>query len=183
MRLLYSLELDPSKSRNVSRRYPETGQIVRVSDYTTYGVSGTVVQIDDKTIQLNTPSGILATDYATVPVEIGDHVIMDSTNHVIIKKINQTSKFAFKTNAVLTWDDIGACEDAKKAIIAALETPYVKKDIFKYFHKKEVKGALLWVAQGTVKRSSERPQVPWLVCTAKNQWNPDLFTLRAGDFR
>jgi proteasome-associated ATPase len=131
--------------------HPETGQIVRVSDYTTYGVSGTVVQIDDKTIQLNTPSGILATDYATVPVEIGDHVIMDSTNHVIIKKINQTSKFAFKTNAVLTWDDIGACEDAKKAIIAALETPYVKKDIFKYFHKKEVKGALLWGRAGNGK--------------------------------
>jgi proteasome-associated ATPase len=86
-----------------------------------------------------------------VSVVVGDKVVMNSTNHVILQKIKVETKYAFKTQSVLTWDDIGACADAKKELIAALETPYAHKDLFDFFNKKQIKGVLLWGRAGNGK--------------------------------
>jgi len=132
--------------------HPETGQVVRVSEYVTYGAAGSVVQVDGDTIQVSIPSGVVTTNYSAIVVNVGDQVVLNSTNNVILKKLKQEdSKYAFKTQSVLNWDDIGACEDAKKEMIAALETPYVKKGVFGAFNKKQIKGVLLWGRAGNGK--------------------------------
>jgi len=133
--------------------HPQTGQVVKSSKFISYGASGNVSQIDDggKSIMVSLPQGMVTVEHSVVPVEVGDTVVLNATNHIILKKINRQSQYAFKTQSVLSWDDIGACEDAKRELIAALETPYVKKDVFAAFHKKQVKGALLWGRAGNGK--------------------------------
>jgi proteasome-associated ATPase len=133
--------------------HPQTGQVVKGSKFVSYGASGNVSQIDDggKTIMVSLPQGIVTVEHSVIPVAVGDTVVLNATNHIILKKIQKESKYAFKTQSVLSWDDIGACEDAKREMIAALETPYVKKDIFSFFHKKQIKGALLWGRAGNGK--------------------------------
>jgi proteasome-associated ATPase len=131
--------------------HPQTGQIAKVSDFVSYGSTGTVSQIDGNIIQISVPSGLITTEYSLIPVSIGDKIVMNSTNHVIMKKLPTASKYAFKTSAVLDWKDIGACEDAKKELIAALETPYTASPLFKFFNKDQIKGALLWGRPGNGK--------------------------------
>ncbi len=131
--------------------HPKTGQIVQVSKYISYGNTGNVVAVDGDLIQVSIPSGVVTTRHTMIPVVVGDKVVMNSTNHVILQKIKVETKYAFKTQSVLTWDDIGACADAKKEMIAALETPYAHKELFEYYHKAQVKGALLWGRAGNGK--------------------------------
>ena len=131
--------------------HPKTGQIVQLSKYISYGSTGNVVAVDDDFIQVTTPSGVVTTKHTMIPVAVGDKVVLNSTNHVIMHKVKIETKYAFKTQSVLTWDDIGACTDAKKEMIAALETPYTHKDLFEFFNKSQIKGALLWGRAGNGK--------------------------------
>jgi len=131
--------------------HPQTGQIVKLSSFVAYGATGTVAQVDGKLVQINLPQGLVTTEYSMIPVAVGDKVVMNSSNHVILKKIRIESRYAFKTQSVLNWSDIGACEDAKKELIAALETPYAHPDVFSFFNKDQIKGALLWGRPGNGK--------------------------------
>ena len=131
--------------------HPQTGQIVKLSSFVAYGATGTVTQVDEPLVQINLPQGLVTTEYSTVPVAVGDKVVMNSTNHVILRKLKVESRYAYKTQSVLTWDDIGACEDAKRELIAALETPYAHPDVFGFFNKSQIKGALLWGRAGNGK--------------------------------
>lgn len=131
--------------------HPESGQIVKSSDFVSYGHAGTVTAIDGDLIQINLPSGVMSTTYSMVDVAVGDKVVMNSSNRVIMRKLKIDTKYAFKTQSVLTWDDIGACADAKKELIAALETPYAERELFMFFNKAQVKGSLLWGRAGNGK--------------------------------
>jgi proteasome-associated ATPase len=132
--------------------HPETGQIVRTSDYTAFGATGKVVAIDGDIIQVNTPSGLVTTRYSMVSgVNVGDKVVMNSTNHIIMHRLPEQSQYAFKTQSVLNWSDIGAQEDAKKELIAALETPFTQSALFQFFNKQRIKGCLLWGRPGNGK--------------------------------
>jgi proteasome-associated ATPase len=132
--------------------HPETGQIVRTSEYTAFGVTGKVTAIDEGLIQVNTPSGLVTTKYSMVgAVSVGDKVVMNSTNHIIMYRMPEQSQYAFKTQSVLDWSDIGAQEDAKKELIAALETPFTQSALFQFFNKKRIKGCLLWGRPGNGK--------------------------------
>ena len=132
--------------------HPETGQIVRASEYVTFGATGKVVAIDGDLIQINTPSGVVTTSYSTVDgINVGDKVVLNSTNHVVMHRFPEQSQYAFKTQSVLNWDDIGAQEDAKKELIAALETPFEQEALYKFFNKQRIKGCLLWGRPGNGK--------------------------------
>jgi ATP-dependent 26S proteasome regulatory subunit len=132
--------------------HPETGQIVRASEYVTFGATGKVVAVDGDLIQINTPSGVVTTSYSTVEgINVGDKVVLNSTNHVIMHRFPEQSQYAFKTQSVLNWSDIGAQEDAKKELIAALETPFECEALYKFFNKQRIKGCLLWGRPGNGK--------------------------------
>lgn len=131
---------------------PETGQIARTSEFLTFGATGKVTAIDGDLIQVNTPSGLVSTRYSTVDgVKVGDKVVMNSTNHVILHRLPEQSQYAFKTQAVLDWSDIGAQEDAKHELIDALETPFTQKALYEFFNKQRIKGCLLWGRPGNGK--------------------------------
>jgi SpoVK/Ycf46/Vps4 family AAA+-type ATPase len=86
-----------------------------------------------------------------VGVNVGDKVVLNTTNHVIMHRLPEQSQYAFKTQSVLNWDDIGAQEDAKKELIAALETPFAQSALFQFFNKQRIKGILLWGRPGNGK--------------------------------
>jgi len=131
--------------------HPETGQIVRTSEYVVYGATGKVKAIDGDLIQVNMPQGLVTTKYSLTEVNVGDTVVMNSTNHIIMHKLPEQSQYAFKTQRVLDWSDIGAQEDAKKELISALETPFQFAALYEFFHKPRIKGALLWGRPGNGK--------------------------------
>jgi proteasome-associated ATPase len=131
--------------------HPQTGQIVKASQFIAYGQTGLVIAMDDKLVQVNMPQGVVTTEYSMVPVQVGDKVVMDRSNHVILKKLPKDTRYKFDTQAVLDWSDIGAQDAAKQELIAALETPYTNPDIFAAFNKAMVKGALLWGRPGNGK--------------------------------
>jgi proteasome-associated ATPase len=131
--------------------HPATGQIVKASSYIAYGQTGLVVAVQDNLVQVSLPQGVVTTEYSMVPVALGDKVVMNNSNHVILKRLQQDTRYKHNTQAILDWDDIGAAEDAKKELIAALETPYTHSDIFTFFNKERVKGALLWGRPGNGK--------------------------------
>src|SRR5271157_5009801 len=132
--------------------HPETGQIVKTSEYIAYGSTGKVVAIDGDLIQVNLPSGLVTTKYSMVGgVAVGDKVVMNSTNHIIMHKLPEQSQYAFKTQSVLNWSDIGAQEEAKAELIAALETPFSQAALFQFFNKERIKGCLLWGRPGNGK--------------------------------
>jgi len=131
--------------------HPKTGQIVQVSKYVSYGSTGNVIAVDDGMFQINTPSGVVTTKHTMFPVVVGDKVVLNSTNHVIMKKIAVDSRYLLKTQRILTWDDVGACSEAKAELREALESPFLNKEIFDAFHKERVKGTLLWGRPGNGK--------------------------------
>src|SRR5271156_2089855 len=153
---LYELEkLETSLDVKVGQPvdiHPETGQIVKTSEYIAYGSTGKVVAIDGEIIQINIPSGLVSTRYSMVGgINVGDKVVMNSSNHVIMHRLPEQSQYAFKTQAVLSWDDIGGQDEAKHELISALETPFQQSALYKYFNKVRFKGALLWGRPGNGK--------------------------------
>lgn len=131
--------------------HPATGQIVKASSYIAYGQTGTVIAVQDSLVQVNLPQGVVTTEYSMVPVVVGDKVVMNNSNHVILKKLKVESRYAFNTQSVLDWKDIGAVDEAKHELISALETPFTHADIFTFFNKDRVKGVLLWGRPGNGK--------------------------------
>jgi len=132
--------------------HPETGQIVKTSEYIAYGSTGKVVAIDGEIIQINIPSGLVSTRYSMVGgINVGDKVVMNSSNHVIMHRLPEQSQYAFKTQSVLNWSDIGGQEEAKAELISALETPFQQSALYKFFHKARIKGCLLWGRPGNGK--------------------------------
>jgi len=131
--------------------HPQTGQIVKASSYIAYGQTGTVIAMQDNIVQINLPQGVVTTEYSMVPVALGDKVVMNNSNHVILKKLKQDTRYKNNTQSTLDWTDIGAAEDAKRELISSLETPFTHPDVFKFFNKDMVKGALLWGRPGNGK--------------------------------
>lgn len=132
--------------------HPETAQIIRTSEYIVYGATGKVIAVEGDLLQINLPSGVVTTKYSMVPgVNVGDKVVMNSTNHVVMVKLPEQSRYAFKTQRVLNWSDIGGQDDAKKEMIAALETPFLQAALYEFFHKDRIKGTLLWGRPGNGK--------------------------------
>ena len=132
--------------------HPETGQVVKTSEYVVFGSTGKVVAVEGDLIQVNIPSGVISTTYSACgAVNVGDKVVMNSTNHVIMRKLPEQSQYAFKTQSVLNWSDIGAQEEAKAELVAALETPYKQAALYKFFNKPRIKGCLLWGRPGNGK--------------------------------
>lgn len=131
--------------------HPQTGQIVKRTAFVKYGQTGTITQIENGIVFLSVNQGTLAVENSAIPLEslnIGDHVVLNQSNIVILKKVEFKSKYAFVTQSPLDWSDIGGCEEAKAELRKVLELPYTKRDVFDFFKKKRVKGGVLWGRPG-----------------------------------
>jgi ATP-dependent 26S proteasome regulatory subunit len=138
----------------VVKIHPKTGQVVTTSKYIRYGQTASVQQIIGNVIVLNLLDRSFATEASQVPaaeLAVGDSVLLDFTNKVVLRKVESKSKYGYKTQSPLAWTDVGGCSEAKAELRKELELPYSHADVFKFFNKKRVKGGLLWGRPGNGK--------------------------------
>jgi len=83
-------------------------------------------------------------------LEEGDKVELDRYNTIIIRKLDRedSNRHVLREEINVNWNDIGGCEDAKEAIIDAIELPYAYPDIYAFYKKKLPKGILLYGPPG-----------------------------------
>lgn len=135
--------------------HPKTGQLVKLASAGfRYGITASVVRISEDFVVLSAAQGQFTVGYSVIPtgeLTAGDLVALDSTNLVIIRKIEAQSKYAYKTQSPLDWSDVGGCMDAKAELRKALELPFSHSSVFAFFNKKPIKGGLLWGRPGNGK--------------------------------
>lgn len=104
------------------------------------------------------PEGQIEVDYHGEPrivagtlkdVKRGDLVMMDSSGNVAVHLLPRPVEMAAPEHVQeVGWDDIGGCEEAKEQLIEAVEFPVRYKKLYAHYHKKPVKGMLLYGPPG-----------------------------------
>jgi len=137
----------------------EGGQTVRLSSKTLQIISvveeeaETIGQIstfrrmiDDRVCEIEGEGGIRTaligrTDPAPKP---GDRVVVDETSSVIVKNMGkEDSTYRLSAETGVTLDDIGGNEEAKEAVIEAIELPHKHPEMYKHYGKRPPKGIQL----------------------------------------
>jgi proteasome-associated ATPase len=78
-----------------------------------------------------------------VPVKAGDRVLLDAFGTVVLRVLPPTIA-AYTTAATdVTWDDVKGNEDAKAALIEAIELPYKHPELYAKYGARPTKGVLL----------------------------------------
>jgi proteasome-associated ATPase len=77
----------------------------------------------------------------------GDKVVLDASGKVVLRNIGSEEKFSVASEKV-SWVDIGGLEDAKNALIEAVELPAKHPGIYKKYGKKPAKGILMFGPPG-----------------------------------
>lgn len=75
----------------------------------------------------------------------GDRVVLDPVGLLVSRKLPAPKAPVHVQDEAdqVSWDDIGGCEEAKAALIEAIELPYEHRDIFERYGQKPVRGVLL----------------------------------------
>jgi len=82
-------------------------------------------------------------------LEDGDRIVLDSSKSVIVENLGKDSKrFTLDTNVQIEWSDIGGLQEAKQQMIEAIEMPFINEKVYKFYHKKPIKGILLYGPPG-----------------------------------
>lgn len=79
----------------------------------------------------------------------GDRVVLDPFNAIIIKNLgNIETSYTLKDWKEVSWDDVGGLSEAKRIMREIIEGPHQLKKFYEFYHKKTVKGALLFGPPG-----------------------------------
>ncbi len=82
-------------------------------------------------------------------LEDGDRIVLDSSKAVIIENLGKDSKrFTLDTNVQIDWSAIGGLQEAKQQMIEAIEMPFINEKVYSFYHKKPIKGILLYGPPG-----------------------------------
>lgn len=83
-----------------------------------------------------------------------DRVLLDKSGSVIIRHLGRSDQERYKlrdSTELVTWDDIGGCDEAKRALINAIELPYKHPEIHKFYNKRQPRGVLIYGPPGNGK--------------------------------
>lgn len=84
----------------------------------------------------------------TVPPEVGERLVLDNSGSVVTANLGKPPPPPRVNTTRTTWDDVGGLEEAKAAMIEAIEMPVKYADLYKKYNKLPVKGVLLYGAPG-----------------------------------
>lgn len=133
------------------RLSPSTKQIVDKTDGIAAGYIGIITEIvDDETCEVSVGSGkSLAYKGRFNTVKKGDRVVLDLNNVIIIKNLgNIETSYTLDDWKEVSWDDVGGLSEAKRIMREIIEGPHQLKKLYEFYHKKPVKGALLFGPPG-----------------------------------
>lgn len=83
-------------------------------------------------------------------VEPGDRVMLDHTNTISVRVLEKDNadRFNMVEQSNTQWSDIAGLDDVKEQLVEALETPYLKPEVYKFYNKKPPKGVMLYGPPG-----------------------------------
>ena len=83
-------------------------------------------------------------------IESSDRVMLDNSNTMVLRVLERDGKdrFNLRAESNTTWDEIAGLEDAKDHLVEALELPYQKPEVYKFYNMTPPKGILLFGPQG-----------------------------------
>jgi len=143
------IEVSPGSMVRLS---PKTLQIINVVDKgEPIGIVGTFRRMaDDRICEVETNDGVRTALIGKDPLKPGDRVVLDETSSVIIKNLGKEDNSHRLTvpSTGISLDDVGGQEEAKMAIIEAIEMPFRHPEIFKHYGKKPPKGFQLYGPPG-----------------------------------
>lgn len=77
-------------------------------------------------------------------LEVGDYVVVDSACVIVIRNLGKTGNgFEFTDETGVSWDGIIGCATAKEKLRDAIETPYLRPDVYEHYHDEPPRGVLL----------------------------------------
>lgn len=101
--------------------------------------------VDDEYLEIDIgPMGTAVVLYDGPKPEVGDQVLLDAGNRVVMRNLGQpkgSSKPAVETG--ISWDDIGGLKDVKASFMEAIEAAVIDRDLHLRYGKKPIKGMLL----------------------------------------
>ena len=133
------------------RLSPSTKQIVDKTDGIAAGNIGIITEIlDTGSCEVAIGSGksvVYKGRYADV--KKGDRVVLDLFNTIIIRNLgNIETSYTLNDWREVSWDDVGGLSEAKRIMREIIEGPHRLKKLYEFYHKKPVKGALLFGPPG-----------------------------------
>jgi proteasome-associated ATPase len=133
------------------RLSPSTKQIVDKTDGIVAGNIGIITEIvDEECCEVALGSGkSVAYKGHFGDLKKGDRVVLDLFNAVIIRNLgNIETSYTLNDWKEVTWDDVGGLTEAKRIMREIIEGPHQLKKFYEFYHKKPVKGALLFGPPG-----------------------------------
>jgi proteasome-associated ATPase len=133
------------------RLSPSTKQIVDKTEGIVSGNIGIITEIVDKdSCEVAIGSGkSVAYKGRFADVKKGDRVVLDLFNAIIIKNLgNIETSYTLNDWKEVSWDDVGGLYEAKRIMREIIEGPHQMKKLYEFYHKKPVKGALLFGPPG-----------------------------------
>lgn len=148
-KILYAEAPEKVNPGDVVFANPDTGALVKVSKKIRLpGTMATIVEVLKDGVQIEV-EGNRKFVHCGVKVEEGDRVVVDPTLSVVYQNLGKEEKsYSFTEETGVSWNDIGGLEDAKSALIEAVEVPFKYKELYKAYGRKVTKGVLLYGPPG-----------------------------------
>jgi len=143
-----NLKLEPG---NVVRLSVATMQIIGLAEGLAIGELVVVKRlVDDDLSEVDYQGSSRVVFNGGNAVKQGDQVVLDqAAGLVIVRNLGTLDEtFQVATSHDVAWSDVGGLEDAKTALIGAIELPYQQPEIFAHYGKKQPKGILLYGPPG-----------------------------------
>lgn len=134
-----------------SVRIAQNGAIMSVVEGATAGGLVTVVKaVHEKLVEIEIQMQTRAVPRGALVVKQGDRVVVDQTGSVLLRVLPATSDsgHAFTPSEPVEWSDIGGLEDAKSALVEAVELPIKHKDLYARYGRRPTRGILLYGPPG-----------------------------------
>ena len=109
--------------------------------------------VDDARVVIIGPTGEgrLVLKGAHLTLQENDLVRLDSSNSIIIELLPKPPGIEVERLDEVTWDDIGGQEEAKAALIEAIDIPYRYSTLYAHYGRRPTKGVLLYGPPGNGK--------------------------------
>jgi len=133
------------------RLSPSTKQVVDKTEGIVAGNIGIITEIvDDESCEVAIGSGkSVAYKGRFTDVKKGDRVVLDLFNTIIIRNLgNIETSYTLNDWKKVSWDDVGGLLEAKRIMREIIEGPHKFRKLYEFYHKKPVKGALLFGPPG-----------------------------------
>lgn len=134
--------------------HQKTYQILGKSDLTPpYGSTVTVKRVEGVNAEVDIRSTTKFIKLGKfIDAKPGDRLALDTSDTIALANFGQdTTTMAFAAETGVSWDDIGGQEDAKAAMIEAIEGPVKHRTTYLRYNKKPTKGVLLYGPPGNGK--------------------------------